>query len=217
MSMFGASRSGMKIVIATRNSHKAVEFKRLLAPLGEGVVSLDELDPQGEISEVEETGTTLKVNAFLKARAIFRATGLAALSDDTGLEVEALGGAPGVYSARYAGENCSYEDNINKLLKEMISVSLNHRKACFKTVAAFVDGEVELSAEGDVEGVITEKPEGFGGFGYDPVFSVENMKKTYAQLSEEEKNRISHRGKAVRNLVEKLRQNGKIAEPLPNI
>ena len=99
----------------------------------------------------------------------------------------------------------------------MISVPLNRRKAYFKTVAAFVDGEVELYAKGDVEGVITEKPEGFGGFGYDPVFSVENMKKTYAQLSEEEKNRISHRGKAVRNLVEKLRQNGKIAEPLPNI
>ena len=217
MSMFGPSRSRMKIVIATRNSHKAAELKRLLAPLSEGIVSLDDLDPQGEISEVEETGTTLEENAFLKARAIFRATGLAALSDDTGLEVGALGGAPGVYSARYAGENCNYEDNINKLLEKMISVPLNRRKAYFKTVAAFVDGEVELSAEGDVEGVITEKPEGFGGFGYDPVFSVENMKKTYAQLSEEEKNRISHRGKAVRNLVEKLRQNGKIAEPLPNI
>ncbi|MBH30688.1 MAG: non-canonical purine NTP pyrophosphatase, RdgB/HAM1 family [Candidatus Marinimicrobia bacterium] len=207
----------MKIVIATRNSHKRAELKRLLTPLGEGVVSLEELDPRGEIPEVEETGTTLKENAFLKARAIFKATGLPAVSDDTGLEVEVLDGAPGVNSARYAGENCSYEDNINKLLQEMVFVPPYQRKASFRTVAAFVDDELELSAEGAVEGVITEKPEGFGGFGYDPVFSVENMKKSYAQLSDDEKNRISHRGKAVRNLVEKLRQNGKIAEPLSNI
>lgn len=207
----------MKIVIATRNSHKAAELKELLSPLGEKIGSLDELDPRGEIADVEETGTTLEENAFLKARTIAKVTGLAAISDDTGLEVEVLGGAPGVYSARYAGENCSYQDNINKLLNEMVSVPPHRRKACFKTVAAFVDGNVELSAEGTVEGVITEKPEGFGGFGYDPVFSVENMKKTYAQLSDEEKNRISHRGKAVRSLVEKLRQNSIIAETLPNI
>ncbi len=207
----------MKIVIAPRNSHKAAELKRLLAPLGEGVVSLEELDPRGEIPEVEETGTTLEENAFLKARAIFKATGLAAVSDDTGLEVEALDGAPGVYSARYAGENCSYEDNVNKLLRELSSVPPHRREASFKTVAAFVDGDVELSAEGAVEGVIIEKPEGFGGFGYDPVFSVEDMKKTYAQLSDEEKNRISHRGKAVRSLVEKLRQETIIAETVPNI
>ncbi len=207
----------MKIVIATRNSHKGAELKRLLIPLGQGVVLLDEFDPRREIPEVEETGTTLEENAFLKARAIFRASGMAAISDDTGLEVEALDGAPGVYSARYAGENCSYEDNINKLLKKMVPFSLNRRKACFRTVAAFVDGDLELSAEGAVKGLITEKPEGFGGFGYDPVFSVGNMKKSYAQLSDEEKNRISHRGKAVRNLVEKLRQNGKIAETLSNI
>ena len=207
----------MKIVIATRNSHKAAELKRLLAPLGEEVVSLDELDPRGEIPEVEETGETLEENAFLKARAIAKTTGLAALSDDTGLEVEALDGAPGVYSARYAGENCSYEDNVNKLLRELSSVPPHRRGASFKTVAAFVDGEMELSAEGAVEGSITEKPEGFGGFGYDPVFSVEDMKKTYAQLSDEEKNRISHRGKAVRSLVEKLRQETIIAETVPNI
>ena len=138
----------MKIVIATRNSHKAAELKRLLAPLGEEVVSLDELDPRGEIPEVEETGETLEENAFLKARAIAKTTGLAALSDDTGLEVEALDGAPGVYSARYAGENCSYEDNVNKLLRELSSVPPHRREASFKTVAAFVDGDVELSAEG---------------------------------------------------------------------
>ena len=202
----------MKIVIATRNRHKAVELQTLLHGAGCDAVRLDEIDPDGKIPEVEETGTTFKENALLKAHAIAKATGLPSVADDTGLEVDALGGAPGIFSARYSGENCTYEDNVKKLLRELADVADDRRKARFKTVAVYVHKETELSAEGVVEGVITEKAEGFGGFGYDPVFSVLDMKKTYAQLADEEKNRVSHRGKAIRSLIEKLRENGLIAD-----
>ena len=202
----------MKIVIATRNRHKAVELQTLLHGAGYDAVQLDEIDPDNKIPEVEETGTTFKENALLKAQAIAKATGLPAIGDDTGLEVDALGGAPGIFSARYAGENCTYEDNVKKLLRELSDVADDRRTARFKTVAVYVHKETELSAEGVVEGVITEKAEGVGGFGYDPVFSVLDMKKTYAQLADEEKNRVSHRGKAIRSLIEKLRENGLIAD-----
>ena len=202
----------MKIVIATRNRHKAVELQTLLHGAEYDAVRLDEIDPDGKIPEVEETGTTFKENALLKAHAIAKATGLPSVADDTGLEVDALGGAPGIFSARYAGENCTYEDNVKKLLRELSDVADDRRTARFKTVAVYVHKETELSAEGVVEGVITEKEEGVGGFGYDPVFSVLDMKKTYAQLADEEKNRVSHRGKAIRSLIEKLRENGLIAD-----
>ena len=202
----------MKIVIATRNRHKAVELQTLLHGAGYDAVQLDEIDPDGKIPEVEETGTTFKENALLKAHAIAKATGLPSVADDTGLEVDALGGAPGIFSARYSGENCTYEDNVKKLLRELSDVADDRRTAHFKTVAVYVHKETELSAEGVVEGVITEKEEGVGGFGYDPVFSVLDMKKTYAQLADEEKNRVSHRGKAIRSLIEKLRENGLIAD-----
>ena len=202
----------MKIVIATRNRHKAVELQTLLHGAGYDVVRLDDFDPDGKIPEVEETGTTFKENAFLKAHAVAKATGLPSIADDTGLEVDALGGAPGIFSARYAGENCTYEDNVKKLLRNLSDIAEDRRTARFKTVAVYVYKETELSAEGVVEGLITEKEEGFGGFGYDPVFSVLYMKKTYAQLADEEKNRVSHRGKAIRSLIEKLRENGLIAD-----
>ena len=148
----------------------------------------------------------------MKAHAVAKATGLPSIADDTGLEVDALGGAPGIFSARYAGENCTYEDNVKKLLRNLSDMAEDRRTARFKTVAVYVHKETELSAEGVVEGLITEKEEGFGGFGYDPVFSVLYMKKTYAQLADEEKNRVSHRGKAIRSLIEKLRENGLIAD-----
>ncbi|HIB71911.1 MAG TPA: RdgB/HAM1 family non-canonical purine NTP pyrophosphatase [Candidatus Marinimicrobia bacterium] len=202
----------MKIVIATRNRHKAVELQTLLRLSGCDVVCLDEVDLHGNIPEVEETGTSFEENAFLKARTIAKITGLPSVADDTGLEVDALGGAPGIFSARYAGESCTYEDNVKKLLSELSGIATDRRTARFITVAVYVDKETELSAEGVVEGVITEKPEGFGGFGYDPVFSVLDMKKTYAELSDEEKNRVSHRGKAIRSLIKKLRENGLIAD-----
>ena len=202
----------MMIVIATRNRHKAMELQTLLHGAEYDAVRLDEIDPDGKIPEVEETGTTFKENALLKAHAIAKATGLPSVADDTGLEVDALEGAPGIFSARYAGENCTYEDNVKKLLRELSDVADDRRTARFKTVAVYAHKETELSAEGVVEGVITEKAEGVGGFGYDPVFSVLDMKKTYAQLADEEKNRVSHRGKAIRSLIEKLRENGLIAD-----
>ena len=189
-----------------------MELQTLLHGVGYDAVRLDEIDPDGKIPEVEETGTTFKENALLKAHTIAKATGLPSVADDTGLEVDALGGAPGIFSARYSGENCTYEDNVKKLLRELSDVADDRRKARFKTVAVYVHKETELSTEGVVEGVITEKAEGFGGFGYDPVFSVLDMKKTYAQLADEEKNRVSHRGKAIRSLIEKLHENGLIAD-----
>ena len=189
-----------------------MELQTFLHGAGYDAVQLDEIDPDNKIPEVEETGTTFKENALLKAHAIAKATGLPSVADDTGLEVDALGGAPGIFSARYAGENCTYEDNVKKLLRELSDVADDRRTAHFKTVAVYVHKETELSAEGVVEGVITEKAEGVGGFGYDPVFSVLDMKKTYAQLADEEKNRVSHRGKAIRSLIEKLRENGLIAD-----
>ena len=189
-----------------------MELQTLLYGAGYNAVQLDEIDPDGKIPEVEETGTTFKENALLKAHAIAKATGLPSVADDTGLEVDALGGAPGIFSARYAGENCTYEDNVKKLLRELSDVADDRRTARFKTVAVYAHKETELSAEGVVEGVIAEKAEGVGGFGYDPVFSVLDMKKTYAQFADEEKNRVSHRGKAIRSLIEKLHENGLIAD-----
>jgi len=189
-----------------------VELQTLLRLSGCDVACLDKVDPHGNIPEVEETGASFEENAYLKARTIAKITGLPSVADDTGLEVDALGGAPGIFSARYAGESCTYEDNVKKLLSELSVIATDRRTARFITVAVYVDKETELSAEGVVEGVITEKPEGFGGFGYDPVFSVLDMKKTYAELSDEEKNRVSHRGKAIRSLIKKLRENGLIAD-----
>ena len=195
-----------RLVVASANPDKVAEIALVL----EGLVDLEPRPP--EVPDVVEDGDTLEANARLKAVAICVATGRAAVADDTGLEVDALEGAPGIFSARYAGENCTYEDNVKKLLNELSDIADDRRTARFKTVAVYVHKETELSAEGVVEGVITEKEEGVGGFGYDPVFSVLDMKKTYAQLADEEKNRVSHRGKAIRSLIEKLRENGLIAD-----
>ena len=203
---------GMQIVIATRNRHKAMEIEALFFNVGVEVFALDKLDPNGKIPDIEETGKTLKENAFLKSRTIFQLTGLPSISDDTGLEVKALGGDPGVYSARYAGEKCSYEDNINKLIKNMSLIKEGQRNASFKTVASYVDKTVELYAEGVVKGEITKEPKGLGGFGYDPVFLPVHMKKTYAELSKEEKNTLSHRSKAFSNLIKKLKRDNIISK-----
>ncbi|MBF89770.1 MAG: non-canonical purine NTP pyrophosphatase, RdgB/HAM1 family [Candidatus Marinimicrobia bacterium] len=207
----------MKIVIATRNRHKAMEIELLFSNLGIDIVCLDSLDPVGKIPEIEETGKTLKENALIKSRTIFELTGFPSISDDTGLEVKSLDGEPGVYSARYAGEGCSYDDNIKKLLKNMDLMENDQRNANFRTVTSFFDGTVELYAEGVVKGKITKAPKGLGGFGYDPVFLPKNMEKTYAELSKEEKNKLSHRGKAFSNLIKKLKKNNIISNNLSNI
>lgn len=196
--------AGMKVIIATRNSDKGDELKSLLQPHGIEGMTLNEFDAEGAIPEIEETGVTLEENAFIKAREIHSLTNMPIIADDTGLEVDALDGEPGVYSARYAGEGCTYEDNVNKLLQSLNGTAPAQRSACFRTVACFVDTDKELSAEGSVEGVITENPTGEHGFGYDPVFYVPRLGKTYAELTEDEKNRYSHRGKAIRELLLRL-------------
>ena len=192
----------MKLVLATHNNHKKAELNSILSSLEISVVGLDEYP---EISEIEETGSTLFENAFLKARTVHRITGLPSLADDTGLEVDALNGAPGVYSARFASENPSYEENINKLLSVMLDIPVKNRTARFRTVMAFVDSDVELSAEGFIKGVITTTVRGENGFGYDPVFQPKRSKITFAEMSDEEKNRISHRARALENLGTQLK------------
>ncbi len=188
----------LKIVLATRNRDKIKEIKNVFKDMDIEFLTLD--DFKG-FPEVIEDGKTLLENALKKAREISKFFNMPALSDDTGLEVEYLGGAPGVYSARYAGENATYEDNVNKLLKELEGVEWDKRKAVFKTIVALVfpDGR-EFVAEGANEGHITTEKIGTEGFGYDPIFYVDEKGKTYAEMSLEEKNSISHRARALINL-----------------
>ncbi len=185
----------MKIVLATHNKDKCKELQNSLSELNVQLLSLFDFP---EIGEIVEDGITLKENALIKAREVNKITGLPSLADDTGLEVDFLGGKPGVYTARYAGENCTYMDNVKKLLYDM--KESNNRNAEFKTVIAFVDKNVELIAYGSVKGLITKKIKGFGGFGYDPVFYIEEQGKTFAEMKIEEKNTISHRALAIEKM-----------------
>lgn len=183
-----------ELVLATRNRHKGGELAALLGGLGIRIRTLAEFP---EAPEVIEDGATCEANAVKKARTIAAATGLPAVADDTGLEVDALGGRPGIFAARYAGEGATYEDNWRKLLHELAGVPRERRTARFVTVAAmaFPEDGVQV-ARGVLEGLIAETPSGTQGFGYDPVFFVPELGKTLAQLSADQKNRISHRAKA---------------------
>lgn len=189
----------MRLVLASANPDKVREIAALLATAG------FEVEPRpASLPDVDETGTTLLDNARLKARAVCGATGVPAVADDTGLEVDALDGAPGVYSARYAGEAASYDDNVTKLLAALDGRT--DRRARFRTVAlaCFPDGR-EVWAEGVVEGSITTERRGSNGFGYDPVFQADDGGgRTMAELTAEEKHAISHRGRAFRALAAKL-------------
>lgn len=191
----------MRVVLATANPDKVREIEAILA--GTGVV----LVPRPpEVPDVDETGETLEDNARLKAEALASATGLPALADDTGLEVDALGGAPGVRSARYAGPAATYEDNVWALLAALARAADDDRRARFRTVALLrrPDGR-EVVAEGAVEGAIALSPRGEGGFGYDPVFvPAEGDGRTFAEMTPQEKNDLSHRGRAFRALAEEL-------------
>jgi non-canonical purine NTP pyrophosphatase (RdgB/HAM1 family) len=189
------------IVLATRNPHKTEEIKALLNGLP---ITVKDLRDFPEFPEVEETGDTLEENARLKALAAHVRTGLPAIADDTGLEVYYLLGRPGVYSARYAGENVSYDDNNKKLLRELTQVPARKRQARFRCVVALVDGRDDRFFEGRVEGRIGLVPRGMNGFGYDPLFIPEGYDSSYAELTQEEKNSISHRGRAIRALIEYL-------------
>ena len=186
----------MQIVLATHNRGKMEEMAAILGHLP---VELITLDAFLEIGDIPETGNTLKENAFIKAETVHRLTDLPALADDTGLEVDALNGAPGIYSARYAGADATFDDNCQKMLKELHGIPVEKRTARFRTVIAFVNGGEKEWVEGVAEGRIIEEKRGIGGFGYDPIFYYPPLRKTFAELDSVEKNSISHRGKALRN------------------
>ena len=192
------------IVIATHNPDKKKEILIALRELGVNILFLDNFP---EIGEIEETGSTLLENSLIKARTVSAITGKPAIADDTGLEVDALNGAPGIYSARYAGINVSYEDNVRKLLSEMSSTDMDSRTARFRTVVSFHSTNKELWTEGVIEGSITMGAIGTGGFGYDPVFKVEQTGKTFAEMTRQEKNKISHRGVALEKMRKLLKEN----------
>jgi XTP/dITP diphosphohydrolase len=188
----------MKIVFATNNAHKLSEVK---AVLGEGfeLVTLKEV---GIVEDIPETGETLDENASIKARYVYERTGLDCFADDTGLEVEALNGAPGVRSARYATDGHDFAANNRKLLSELDGKE--NRRARFRTVISLIQGGVERQVEGIVEGVIATQESGNEGFGYDPLFIPDGYTRTFADMSADEKNAISHRARAVQNLVKLL-------------
>lgn len=189
------------VFLASGNSHKIEELGQLLIQLGIALKST--LDFPGADS-VEEDQPDLEGNALKKARHWFQKTGLPSLSDDTGLEVDALNGAPGVYSARYAGENASYDDNVDKLLTEL--GDQGNRSAQFRTVVAYIDSDGnEHRFEGICRGEIISEKRGEKGFGYDPVFVPEGYDQTFAEISSEEKNKISHRGLAIQKFIQFLK------------
>jgi len=192
------------LILATQNRDKVREMSRLCADLPVRVVSAADLP---EAPDVVEDGDTLEANALKKARETAAACGGMCLADDTGLEVDALGGAPGVYSARYAGEDVSYEDNWRKLLRELDGVPEARRTARFRTVMALVDPRdgTEFTVEGALEGRILSSPSGEGGFGYDPVFLVPELDRTLAEMDLAEKNTISHRGRAGVAMAQRIR------------
>ena len=193
----------MKLVIATHNEDKLKEIQTYLESFSFNVLSLNKYP---EIGEIIEDGKTLLDNALIKAREVFDKTGLPTISDDTGLEVDGLDGKPGVYSARYAGEECTYLDNVEKLLTDMKKIPIPNRTAQFKTVMVFKDKNQELIVEGVVKGLISRELKGDNGFGYDPIFFVPELGKTFGEMSAIEKNKISHRGNALKNLVDSLKK-----------
>jgi XTP/dITP diphosphohydrolase len=189
----------MQLIVATRNTHKTREIEQIL---GSGLAVRD-LTAHPEISEITESGTSFEENAKLKAIAVSRKLPGFVIADDSGLEVEALGGAPGIHSARYAGANASNKEKIAKLLSRLAKVDAksDQRRARFHCVLAVArDGRVLATFEGVVDGKIAERPRGSHGFGYDPIFIPNGFEETFAELPEEVKNNISHRAKAIRKL-----------------
>jgi XTP/dITP diphosphohydrolase len=194
----------MRVVLATKNPGKLREFQALLAPLG------FEVFPQSDFTgeSAAETAPTFIENAILKARHAARAARLPAIADDSGIEVDALHGAPGVYSARYAGESASDAANLHKLRAELRDIPQKHRAARYQCALAYLRWDADpspLLAQASWEGRVIDAPRGASGFGYDPIFEVAGRGLTAAELSAEEKNRLSHRGKALRLLVDQLR------------
>ena len=192
------------ILLATKNKGKKYEILNLFSDLNIKILSLDDFP---EIDDITESGETLLENSLIKSREAYRITGLPSLADDSGLEVDLLNGAPGVYSARYAGENVTYDENVNKLLLKLIKYENEEiRTAKFKTVISFVNGEMELTEFGEVEGYITTSKRGSSGFGYDPIFRPKGFNLTFAEMSEMQKAKISHRSVALNKMKTKLKK-----------
>lgn len=190
----------LRLLIGSNNPDKAAEMREILE--GQRLASIQmPRDARGFPADIPETGTTLEENAYIKAVAIFEATGCTCITDDTGLEVDALSGAPGVFTARYAGENATYAENRAKMLREMSDVPPEQRTARFRSVMCYHDPLRIAFAEGVCEGRIAEAEHGEGGFGYDAIFIPEGFRRTFAEMSSEEKHRISHRGRALQHVA----------------
>jgi len=194
----------IELVVATRNRHKTREIQHILGP----EFRVRDLGTHPQISEIRESGSSFEENAKLKAVTASRQSPALVIADDSGLEVNALGGAPGIYSARYAGPNATDTDKIDKLLRELERVrATDRRRARFRCVVALArNGDLLGTFEGTVEGRITDKARGDSGFGYDPIFIPEGFGQTFGELPTEEKNTISHRAKAIRAVAEKLKR-----------
>lgn len=184
------------LLLATTNRHKLDEFRAIFSNLPFTLLSLHDIQLD---MDVEETGTTFRENAELKARAYAHASGMLSLADDSGLEIDALGGAPGVYSARFAGREATYQERFDILLTQLKDVPVEQRTARFRCVISLAEPSGYLrSVDGTIEGVIADAPRGNNGFGYDPIFLVPALGQTTAEISPEQKNQISHRGRAAR-------------------
>jgi len=192
-----------KIVIASANNHKVSEISIKIQPFFDQILSLADFP---EIGEIIEDGNTIEENSFIKSKAAFEYTKIASVADDTILEVDALNGDPGLFTARYAGENATYEENMTKLLEQLDGIEDSARTARFRTIISYVNGEDDFHVEGIIEGKILNNRVGNNGFGYDPIFYSTEFNLSLAEMDSDLKNRISHRGLAIEKFVSKIKK-----------
>ena len=192
-----------KIVIASSNKHKISEISIKIQPFFDEILSLTNFP---EIGEIIEDGNTIEENSFIKSRTAFEHTKIASIADDTILEVDALNGDPGLFTARYAGENATYEENMTKLLERLDGIEDSYRTARFRTIISYVDGKDDFHVEGSIEGKILNTRVGNNGFGYDPIFYSTELNLSLAEMDSDQKNKISHRGLAIKKFVLKIQQ-----------
>ena len=192
-----------KIVIASSNKHKISEISIKIQPFFNEILSLTDFP---EIGEIIEDGNTIEENSFIKSRTAFEHTKIASIADDTILEVDALNGDPGLFTARYAGENATYEENMTKLLERMDGIEDSYRTARFRTIISYVDGKDDFHVEGSIEGKILNTRVGNNGFGYDPIFYSTELNLSLAEMDSDQKNKISHRGLAIKKFVSKIQK-----------
>ena len=192
-----------KIVIASSNKHKISEISIKIQPFFNEILSLTDFP---EIGEIIEDGNTIEENSFIKSRTAFEHTKIASIADDTILEVDALNGDPGLFTARYAGENATYEENMTKLLERLDGIEDSYRTARFKTIISYVDGKDDFHVEGSIEGKILNTRVANNGFGYDPIFYSTELNLSLAEMDSDQKNKISHRGLAIKKFVSKIQQ-----------